>query len=67
MLLQPHVLGGFWQSFVPGKGLELADLMQLVEPHFGQLTLFDPRTPHGVRPVHGTRDPLKGRLVLHGT
>ena len=22
--------------------------------------------PHGVRPVRGTRDPQKGRLVLHG-
>lgn len=24
------------------------------------------RFPHGVRPVHGVRDPLKARLVLHG-
>ncbi len=26
----------------------------------------DPRFPHGVRRVHGTHDPRKGRLVLHG-
>ncbi len=26
----------------------------------------DPRFPHGVRQVQGTRDPRKGRLVLHG-
>jgi hypothetical protein len=28
--------------------------------------VFDPRFPHGVRPVAGTRDPQQGRLVLHG-
>ena len=28
------------------------------------LTVFDGRYPHGVRPVEGTRDPLKARLVL---
>lgn len=28
--------------------------------------VFDPRFPHGVRPVAGTKDPQKGRLVLHG-
>ncbi len=26
----------------------------------------DPRFPHGVREVHGTKDPREGRLVLHG-
>lgn len=31
-----------------------------------QLSVFDPRFPHGVRPVSGTRDPQQGRLVLHG-
>lgn len=29
-------------------------------------TVFDPRFPHGVREVRGTRDPLKARLVIHG-
>jgi Rps23 Pro-64 3,4-dihydroxylase Tpa1-like proline 4-hydroxylase len=48
------------------KGLELPQLLTLVEPHFGQLTVFDPRFPHGVRPVHGTKDPQRSRLVLHG-
>ena len=37
-----------------------------VEPLFNQLTIFDGRIPHGVRQVEGTRDPLLGRLVLHG-
>eukprot|EP00879_Flechtneria_rotunda_P032843 GHRR01036234.1.p1 GENE.GHRR01036234.1~~GHRR01036234.1.p1 ORF type:complete len:192 (-),score=34.04 GHRR01036234.1:64-639(-) len=66
MILQPHLLGSFWQTFQPNKGQELADLIQLVEPKCNQLTVFDPRLPHGVRPLHGTRDPQQGRLVLHG-
>ena len=40
--------------------------VSLVQPHFNRLTVFDGRYPHGVRPVEGTRDPLKARLVLHG-
>ncbi len=40
--------------------------VHLVEPRFNRLTVFDGRYPHGVRPVEGTRDPLKARLVLHG-
>lgn len=35
-------------------------------PKFNQLTLFDPRIPHEVRPVHQTNNnPLHGRLVIH--
>lgn len=47
-------------------GLEHSDLVQLVPPLMGRLTVFDPRFPHGVRQVRGSRDPRKGRLVLHG-
>ncbi|GBF89879.1 oxoglutarate iron-dependent dioxygenase [Raphidocelis subcapitata] len=65
MILKPATLD-FWSGFQPGRGLELGDLVELVPPRFNQLTLFDPRLPHGVRPVHGTRDPMKSRLVLHG-
>ena len=28
--------------------------------------MFDPRLPHGVSEVRGTRDPSEGRLVIHG-
>lgn len=28
--------------------------------------MFDPRIPHGVRRVEGTRNPLEARIVLHG-
>ena len=44
----------------------MSDLVTLVPPHFNQLTVFDPRLPHGVRTVEGTRDPRRSRLVLHG-
>lgn len=62
MILKPHVLD-YWRSFQPGIGLEEKHFLDLVEPRFNRLTVFDPRFPHGVRPVGGTRDPLKGRLV----
>ena len=62
MILKPHVLD-YWRSFQPGVGLEEKHFIDTVEPHFNRLTVFDPRFPHGVRPVAGTRDPLKGRLV----
>lgn len=66
-ILQPGIVGNFWQdTFNPTRGLELRDLMTLVPSPFAQLTVFDPRLPHGVRAVHGTRDPQRGRLVLHG-
>ena len=48
------------------QGTETSDLLTLVPPLFNQLTVFDPRMPHGVRVVEGTRDPCRGRLVLHG-
>lgn len=62
MILKPHVLD-YWRSFQPGQGLEERHFLDLVEPRFNRLTVFDPRFPHGVRAVTGTRDPLKARLV----
>ena len=46
--------------------MELQHLVTRVPSPFNRLTVFDPRFPHGVREVRGTRDPRKGRLVLHG-
>lgn len=40
--------------------------VQLIEPQFNRLSLFDPRVPHGVVPVHGVHDPREARIVLHG-
>lgn len=41
-------------------------LLDLIEPRFNRLTLFDDRMPHGVQRVEGSMDPLEGRFVLHG-
>ena len=65
MILQKDVLD-YWRSFDPSKGTELPSIMKLVEAKYDRLTVFDPRFPHGVRQVEGTRDPLEGRIVLHG-
>ena len=43
-----------------------APQVELVEPRFNRMTVFDPRLPHGVPVVEGTHDPREGRLVLHG-
>lgn len=64
MLLKPECLD-FWRRFDPALALEAHSLVELIPPRFNQLTVFDPRIPHGVRPVQGTRDPLRSRVVLH--
>jgi hypothetical protein len=47
-------------------GIERPELIETITPDFDRLIVFDPRIPHRVSTVRGTRDPLKGRLVLHG-
>lgn len=41
-------------------------LLDLIEPRFNRLTLFDDRMPHGVQRVDGSMNPVEGRFVLHG-
>jgi Rps23 Pro-64 3,4-dihydroxylase Tpa1-like proline 4-hydroxylase len=41
-------------------------LLDLIEPKFNRLTLFDDRMVHGVQRVEGSMNPVEGRLVLHG-
>lgn len=69
-LLAREKLLDFWPKFAPDggndRGIEFPDLFDAIPPEFNQLTLFDPRLPHGVKEVRGPRDPLKGRLVIHG-
>ncbi|HEX8225748.1 MAG TPA: energy transducer TonB [Allosphingosinicella sp.] len=43
-----------------------AGLLDLIEPRFNRLTLFDDRMPHGVQRVEGSMNPVEGRFVLHG-
>lgn len=64
-IMQPHVLD-YWRDFDPSRGLETPQLVSLVPPLLGQLTVFDPRLPHGVRIVEGCQDPREARIVLHG-
>uniref|UniRef100_A0A7R9V1D2 Prolyl 4-hydroxylase alpha subunit Fe(2+) 2OG dioxygenase domain-containing protein n=1 Tax=Chlamydomonas euryale TaxID=1486919 RepID=A0A7R9V1D2_9CHLO len=66
MILRPGVLDYWGSLYSAGYGLEMDSLMELVEPVFNRLTVFDPRFPHGVRQVSGTKDPREARLVLHG-
>lgn len=65
LLVRDEVLD-YWQDFASERAVEERQLVRAIEPRFGRLTVFDPRIPHGVRTVSGTRDPRAGRLVIHG-
>jgi hypothetical protein len=65
LLLRDEVLD-FWHDFRSVRAVEERELVRAVEPRFDRLIVFDPRVPHGVRPVTGTQDPREGRLVIHG-
>lgn len=65
MLLKNSVLN-FWSEFNETKNHEYKNFVELLPSNINQLILFDPRIPHGVTEVKGTRDPLKSRLVIHG-
>jgi len=65
LLLRDEVLD-FWHDFRSERAVEEGELVRAIEPKFGRLVAFDPRIPHGVREVRGTRDPREGRLVIHG-
>ena len=56
----------YWRNFESMDGVNLPDLVDTIEPEMNQLLVFDPRVPHGVNEVRGVKDPLKGRLVIHG-
>jgi hypothetical protein len=56
----------FWRSYRDAHFSELTSFVELIEPRFNRLTVFDPRIPHGVRPVEGTREPLDSRIAVHG-
>lgn len=65
LLVRDEVLD-FWHDFRSVRAVEEHELLRAIEPRFDRLTVFDPRIPHGVRTVTGTRDPREGRLVIHG-
>ncbi|MCB0342522.1 MAG: 2OG-Fe(II) oxygenase [Pseudobdellovibrionaceae bacterium] len=65
LILQPQVLS-YWENFDSERGFEETDLIKKIASPFNQLTVFDPRLPHGVSEVRGSKDPLDARLVIHG-
>jgi hypothetical protein len=65
MLLQEATLD-YFRSFESIRSIERNQVLELIDPLFNRLTIFDGRIPHGVREVRGTHDPREGRLVLHG-
>lgn len=56
----------YWQNLNDQKDHEYESFIDLIPSKMNQLVVFDPRYPHGVTEVKGTRDPLKSRLVIHG-
>ncbi len=65
LILKPKTLD-YWSDFNESKQYEYDSFVDRIPSNMNQLTLFDPRFPHGVSEVKGTRDPLKSRLVIHG-
>ncbi len=65
LILKPDVLN-YWPGFQDQNDREYRSFVDRIPAKFNQLTIFDPRFPHGVTEVKGTRDPLKSRIVMHG-
>jgi Rps23 Pro-64 3,4-dihydroxylase Tpa1-like proline 4-hydroxylase len=59
-------LAANWEHQIPGAVLEGKQAFETVAPKFNQLTIFDPRIPHGVHDVRGVSDVRDGRFVIHG-
>lgn len=65
LILKPDVLN-YWSGFQDQQDREYKSFVDRIPAQFNQLVVFDPRFPHGVTEVKGTRDPQKARLVIHG-
>lgn len=65
LIMRPEILD-FWRQFDSSIGLEKNDIVDRIPTKFNRLTVFDPRFPHGVTEVKGTKDPREARLVIHG-
>lgn len=65
IILKPQTLN-YWNHFSDQKDHEYESFLDVIPSKMNQLVLFDPRFPHGVSELKGTRDPLKARLVIHG-
>jgi hypothetical protein len=56
----------YWPRYSDAEDRELESFVKRIPSPYNRLTVFDPRIPHGVTPLTGTRDPREGRLVIHG-
>ncbi len=65
LIAKPTLLRYFGEVSID-RSHETVDLIEKVPPQFNQLTLFDPRYPHGVERVQGVESLLDSRLVIHG-
>lgn len=65
LILKEQTLS-YWQNYNKSKQFEYESFVSLIPSKMNELIVFDPRFPHGVSEVKGTRDPLKSRLVMHG-
>jgi hypothetical protein len=65
LLLSEEMLD-LWRSYREARFSELTSFVELIEPCFNRLTVFDPRVTHGVRQVEGTREALDSRIAVHG-
>ncbi len=65
VLLKPETLN-YWNHFRQSADYEHKSFIDYIPSMMNRLTVFDPRFPHGVNEVKGTRDPLESRLVIHG-
>jgi hypothetical protein len=65
LILKPDTLD-FWSTYGQSDRREFKNFVDVIPSMMNQLVVFDPRFPHGVTELKGTRDPLKSRLVVHG-
>jgi hypothetical protein len=56
----------YFEELDPSISDEQKNLISKIPPEFNRLTVFDPRFPHGVTPVHGVDNILESRMVIHG-
>lgn len=65
-LMATPTLLNYFSTMDPSRSHEEKHLLTSIPPIEHQLTVFDPRYPHGVRTVQGVESILDSRLVIHG-
>ena len=65
LILKEQTLN-YWENYKKFDNFEINSFVDIIPSNMNQLVVFDPRFPHGVTELKGTRDPLKSRLVIHG-